>query len=185
MHSEARNFLPAVLQAAKIGNHIIIGHSDGGSIGLINAGSPGADRLNGLITEAAHVFCEPLTTEAIKLARHNFLNQDLKKRLEKYHGPNTDHAFWGWNNVWLHPKFIHWNIQKFLSRIKVPVMALQGRQDPYGTPAQLAAIAAGVKDCNAHLIDQCSHSPHKDQQETVLASMARFINTISAASTQS
>ena len=113
MHREALDFLPAVLKAADIRDHFLIGHSDGGSIGIIYAGSPRAGHLKGLITEAAHVFCEPVTLDAIKQAKHHYLHHDLKKRLERYHGPNTENAFWGWNNAWLHPKFIHWNIQKY------------------------------------------------------------------------
>jgi pimeloyl-ACP methyl ester carboxylesterase len=175
MHTQAMKFLPAVLEAAGIRDHIIIGHSDGGSIGIVYAGSPRASQLKGLITEAAHVFCEPITLDAIKEAKHHFLHRDLKNTLKKYHGPNTESAFWGWNNVWLSPGFIHWNIQKYLKQIKVPMLALQGRQDQYGTPAQLAAISSGVKDCETHLIDQCRHAPHLDQKETVLALMAGFI----------
>jgi pimeloyl-ACP methyl ester carboxylesterase len=176
MHTQATNFLPAVLKAAGIRDHIIIGHSDGGSIGIVYAGSPRASRLKGLVTEAAHVFCEPVTVDAVKQAKNQFLHHDLKKALEKYHGANTESAFWGWNNVWLHPRFIHWNIEKYLKRIKVPMLALQGRQDQYGTPAQLTAIASGVKDCETHLIDPCCHTPHKDQKETVLALIAGFIH---------
>lgn len=175
MHGEALHFLPAVLKAAGIRDHIIIGHSDGGSMGIIYAGSPNAKNLKGLITEAAHVFCEPLTQDAIRDAKHHYLHQDLKKRLEQYHGPNTENTFWRWNLVWLHPRFIHWNIQKYLKQIKVPVMALQGRQDQYGSPTQLAAMTSGIRDCETHLIDHCRHTPHQDQKEKVLASMARFI----------
>ena len=175
MHQEALDFLPAVLAAAGIVDHIIIGHSDGGSIGIIYAGSPWAKNLKGLITEAAHLFCEPVTLDSIRKAKEHYLNQDLKKRLEHYHGPNTENTFWGWNSVWLHPRFIHWNIQKYLKQIKVPVLALQGRQDQYGSPRQLTAMASGIKQCESHLIDNCRHAPHQDQQETVLASMARFI----------
>ncbi|MBA3012013.1 MAG: alpha/beta hydrolase [Proteobacteria bacterium] len=178
MHQEALEFLPAVLAAARIRDHIIIGHSDGGSIGIIYAGSRHATRLRGLITEAAHVFCEPLTVDGIRNAKHQYLHQDLKKRLEKYHGPNTETAFWGWNAAWLAPGFKHWNIEKYLKQIQVPLLAVQGRQDPYGTPAQLAAIASGVKDCKAHLIKHCRHAPHQEQQEVVLSLMAGFIQAL-------
>lgn len=187
MHTQALSFLPAVLAAAKIQDHILIGHSDGGSIGLIHGANlgglgrkgkdPAAGRLKGLITEAAHVFCEPLTKASIQQARHNYLHLDLKKRLEKYHGPNTDTAFWGWNDVWLAPRFMTWNIEKFLKHIQVPVLALQGCQDPYGTPAQLASLGSGIPGCETIMIDQCHHAPHHDQPEIVLGLMADFIRT--------
>jgi pimeloyl-ACP methyl ester carboxylesterase len=175
MHTEALDFLPAVLTAAGIRDHIIIGHSDGGSMGIIYAGGVRAHRLKGLITEAAHLFCEPVTLDNIRAAKHQYLHQDLKNKLERYHGPNTDNTFWGWNTVWLHPRFIHWNIQKYLKQIAVPVLALQGHQDQYGSPRQLTAMASEVRHCETQLLDNCRHTPHQDQQETVLAAMAQFI----------
>ncbi len=178
MHTQAINFLPAVLKAAGIRDHIIIGHSDGGSIGIVYAGSPHAPHLKGLITMAAHVFCEAITLDSIREAKNQYQHHELKNKLEKYHGPNTETAFWGWNKAWLHPRFIHWNIQKYLTRIKVPMLAVQGRQDQYGTPAQLAAIASSVKDCETHLIENCRHAPHQDQKKTVLALMAGFIQKV-------
>ena len=178
MHAQAMKFIPAVLRAAEILDHVIIGHSDGGSMGIVYAGSSHANRLKGLITMAAHVFCEAITLEAIREAKNQYLHHDLKNRLEKYHGPNTKNAFWGWNNLWLTPGFVHWNIQKYLNRIKVPMQAIQGRQDQYGTPAQLTAIASGVMDCETHLIEHCRHAPHQDQKETILKLMAGYIQKI-------
>jgi len=178
MHMEALNFLPAVLKAAGIRDHIIIGHSDGGSIGIVYAGSSRTQGLKGLITEAAHVFCESISLDAIREAKQYYRNYDLKKRLEKYHGRNTETAFWGWNDVWLSPKFIHWNIEKYLKQIQVPMLALQGRQDQYGTPEQLTAIDSRVNTCESRLIEHCQHAPHQDQKELVLGLMAEFIRKL-------
>jgi len=185
MHWEALRFLPAVLDAAGIKDHIIIGHSDGGSMGIIYGGSPHSVHLKGLITEAAHVFCEPLSVDSIAKAKNNFLNHDLKNKLEKYHGQNIDTAFWGWNDIWLSPGFINWNIEKFLKHIKVPALAIQGRQDQYGTLEQVRAIKTGIKNCDIQIIDDCGHSPHNQQQKTVLELMAGFIRKLVAKPAQS
>ncbi len=71
MHTEALTLLPRILDAANIRRYILIGHSDGGSIGLIHAGSPHARGLAGLITMAAHLFCEPMTMDGIQSAKKN------------------------------------------------------------------------------------------------------------------
>lgn len=178
MHTQALAVLPKILKAAGIQKHILIGHSDGGSIALIFGGSSNAGRLMGIITEAAHVFCEPVTLASIRAARHAYLTGDLKEKLFRYHGANTDTAFQGWNDAWLHPKFVHWNITKYLCRIQVPVLAIQGKNDPYGTPAQLFAIKKGVKNCNIKQITDCGHAPHHEQPKLVLAHMADFIQKI-------
>lgn len=178
MHTQALKILPDILAEAGIDTHILIGHSDGGSIALIHAGSRHASTgLKAVITEAAHVFCEPVTLASIRNARKAYVTGRLKEKLAAYHGDNTDNAFWGWNRAWLNPKFVHWDIQKFLPRIQVPVLALQGAEDPYGTPAQLTAIQKKVMHADTRLIPDCGHAPHIQQPERMLAEMSAFIRT--------
>ena len=178
MHKEGLHILPAVIHTAKIKDHILIGHSDGGSIGIIYAGSPHAKGLKGLITEAAHIFCEELSVKSISQAKINYERHDLRQKLEKYHGENTENAFRGWNDVWLDPNFIHWNIEKYLPGINVPMLAIQGREDQYGTLKQIESIKGSVKNVIPYIIADCQHSPHFEQPEKVLDIMARFIDKI-------
>ena len=181
MHEQALKILPEVIKTAKIKQYILIGHSDGGSIGIIFGGSPHIKEtkgLKGLITEAAHVFCEQITVDCIRQAKLNYENTNLKQRLEKYHGKNSDNAFWGWNDVWLNPKFMHWNIEKYLTKIKIPVLAIQGKEDQYGTKKQLDSLKTKIKNIETHMLDNCRHSPHIDQKEKVLDLMSQFIHKI-------
>ncbi len=89
MHMEALKILPQILQCARIKEYLLIGHSDGGSISIIFAGSPHSKGLKGVITEAAHVFCEPVTVKSIQQAKINYHRHNLKQGLEKYHGRQT------------------------------------------------------------------------------------------------
>ena len=181
MHDQALKILPEIIKAAKIKEYILIGHSDGGSIGIIFSGSPLIKELKGLkglITEAAHVFCEQITVDCIHGAKDNYDNADLKNRLEKYHGKNTDNAFRGWNDIWLKPGFMHWNIEKYLNKINVPMLSLQGQNDQYGTKRQLDSIKTKVKNIKTYMLDNCRHSPHIDQKEKVLKLMSQFIDQI-------
>lgn len=178
MHKQALQILPDIIRKAGIHTYILIGHSDGGSIGIIFSGSPVAKGLKGLITQAAHVFCEQKTVESIQQAKIQYDHHDLKQRLEKYHGTNTDNAFRGWNDVWLNPGFIHWNIEKYLSRIHIPMLAIQGKEDQYGTIKQIKSIQHHVKHVKSCLVDNCGHSPHLEQQKIVLDIMNQFIHQI-------
>jgi len=179
MHHEGQVVLPKVIRQCGIRDHILIGHSDGGSIALINAGDRPAPGLAGVVTLAAHVFCEKITRRSIEDARRRYLNEDLKARLAVYHGENTDCAFWGWNDVWLHPDFLRWNIEAFLASIQVPVLAVQGVDDPYGTAAQIEAIRRGAKDrVSAKMIADCGHAPHLEQSDMVLPIIRDFVRRI-------
>ena len=174
MHDEARETLPALLEALGIAAPILIGHSDGASIALIHAGD-GRWTVRGLVLEAAHVFVEDVTVASIAEAKEAWHKTDLRQRLSRYHA-DVDGAFMGWNDIWLDPAFRSWNIEDVLPGVACPVLAIQGADDEYGTPAQLEAIERQVKGpVECLLLPQCKHSPHRDQPEAVLAAMTRFI----------
>lgn len=181
MHDEARLVLPQVLQAAGIERTVLVGHSDGGSIAAIYAGTvwpetpPPAPQLLGLITIAAHFFVEDLNIESIRQIKIAYETGDLRPRLARYHR-DVDAAFHGWNCAWLDPRFRDFDIVEFLPRIAVPILALQGADDPYGTDEQLRAFAANATAPIAtSLIPGAKHSPHLEAKDATLAAIATFI----------
>jgi pimeloyl-ACP methyl ester carboxylesterase len=174
MHREALETLPSLRAALGLEEVILIGHSDGASIALIHAGS-GRWPVRALILEAPHVFVEDVSVESIAAARTAYAATDLRRRLERYHS-DVDGAFRGWNDIWLNPAFRGWNIEQYLPGVRAPVLAIQGADDEYGTLAQIEAIARGGAGPFERLVlAHCKHSPHRDQEEAVLAAMTSFI----------
>jgi len=176
MHDEALTVLPQVLKEFRIDKAILLGHSDGGSISLILAGSGIAKNILGLVLEAPHVFVEPISIESIMKAKQNYEQGSLKASLQKYHGDNVESAFRGWNDVWLNPQFRSWNIESYLPGIKVPALVIQGEQDQYGTLEQIRAIeGASGGLVEKVVLSDCRHSPHRDQPKAVLDALSSFI----------
>jgi pimeloyl-ACP methyl ester carboxylesterase len=180
MHDEARNTLPALLRQLKISKPILVGHSDGGSIGLIFAGAH--DSVRGLVVLAPHVFVEDLSVASITEAKMKFETTNLPEKLARHHR-DAARTFWGWNNIWLHPEFRNWNIEEYLPRITCPILAIQGEEDPYGTMAQVEAIASQSGGPVEILrLTDCRHSPQRDQPDAVLAAIAKFVGQTGAES---
>jgi pimeloyl-ACP methyl ester carboxylesterase len=176
MHQEALNVVSPVLDAANINSAILIGHSDGGSISIIHAGSTKTTRVKSIVTIAAHVFNEDLTVKSIEKAKVAFKTTNLRDRLAKYHGDNVDCAFWGWNDVWLVPNFRQWNIEEFLPGIDVPTLIIQGTDDQYGTQAQIDAIQNGLSCVTETvMIGDAQHAPHIEQQEITIEAITNFL----------
>ncbi len=179
MHEEGERNLPDLLAALGIGRHILVGHSDGASIALIYAGAQPRDGLLGLAVMAPHVFCEEVSVRSIRAAGKAYAEGELRSRLEKYHGANVDCAFRGWCDGWLNPEFQDWNIESYVDRITVPVLAIQGEDDEYGTTAQIDSIAGraggGIETL---LLPACGHSPQRDQPEATLRALSRFIGRL-------
>jgi pimeloyl-ACP methyl ester carboxylesterase len=178
LHDEALRSLPEVLDRIGIEKAILIGHSDGGSIAIIFAAT-WPERVQGVITEAAHVFVEDVTVQGIRQAVRIFETTNLPIRLRAYHGDNTEPMFRGWADIWLAREFRDWNIEEYLPKINSPLLAVQGANDEYGTPAQVEAIvklAAGR--AQGLLIPDCGHIPHHQAKDRVLSEMKRFITSI-------
>ena len=179
MHDEALSTLPQILEATKVRDAILFGHSDGASIALIYAGGRRATSLKGLVLEAPHVFVEDISVASIAKAADNYENGDLKKRLGQYHGDNVECAFRGWNRVWLDATFRGWNIEEYLPNISVPMLLIQGENDEYGTLRQIEAIEKGcVGDVEKLILPDCGHSPHRDHPELVIEKTVSFVARI-------
>ena len=173
MQREALECLPELLLQLGIERPILIGHSDGASIALIYAGS--GHPLRGLVAMAPHVFVEDISIEGIAAAKQAFESSDLPQKLARHHRDPVK-TFYGWNDVWLAPAFRSWNIERFLPGISCPLLAIQGYGDEYGTMAQVDAIARQAGAAVEVLkLDQCGHSPQKDQPEKVVQAIARFV----------
>ncbi len=181
MHHEARVVLPQVLQAAGIKDMVLLGHSDGGSIAAIYAGTPAVGsgvRLRGLVTIAAHFFVEDLNIGSIRQIRADYKTGDLRRRLARHHR-DVETTFRGWNDAWLDPRFRDFDITGLLGEIQVPILALQGADDPYGTEAQLRVFSEHVRaPITTALIQAARHAPHLEAPEATLAAIVRFIHDL-------
>ena len=179
LHEAALDELPKVVEALIPGQRfILIGHSDGGSISLIFS----AERhplLLGAITVAAHVFVEPVSLAGIRKAEEAFVQGKLRKGLARYHGQKTEQLFKAWAETWTSPSFRSWTIEELLPSIAVPLLVLQGRDDQYGTAAQVEAIVnKSGGPATPLLLEDCGHAPHLDFPELTLDLMSCFVNRL-------
>lgn len=176
MHDEALDVLPKLLTAARIERAVLIGHSDGASIALIHAGAIADERIVGLVLLAPHIFVEDLTLAGIRGAVTAYEAGDLRERLARYHEDNVDDTFRGWSGAWLDPAFREWNLEEYPARIRCPVLLVQGRQDDYGTEAQLVSLRAKLPQPPRQLLlSDCGHVPFRDRPAETLQGIAVFV----------
>lgn len=176
MHVEAAQQLPQLLDQLVVRESILFGHSDGASIALIHAAR--AQRpVTAVIALAPHVFVERFGLEHIAAARRAYLAGDLRQKLARFHD-HVDSAFWGWNDIWLHPDFAAWNIEALLGDIGCPVLAIQGVDDEYGTMEQIDRLQRGVPGARRLALLACGHSPQRDQPQAVLSAVTDFLENL-------
>jgi pimeloyl-ACP methyl ester carboxylesterase len=178
MDEEACKVLPRILDAIGFRRGFLLGHSDGGSIATIYAGSVQDHRVRGLVLIAPHFFAEEMGLAEIRRARKSFESGALRERLKPWHA-DVDAAFRSWNEPWLHPDFEKWDIIEALSYIRVPILIVQGENDQYGTLKQIeAARAECFCPVEAVVLPGIRHIPHRDAPDITVNAVAEFINRL-------
>ncbi|MEY2781079.1 MAG: hypothetical protein RL307_783 [Pseudomonadota bacterium] len=173
MHRHAWETLPNLLHQMGIERPVLVGHSDGGTIALLYAAR---HAVTACVVMAPHVKVEPICVESIEQAKQAYEHGELRQKLSRFHD-DVDSAFWQWCDVWLSEPFSHLDIRAECQSIQAPVLALQGRQDAYGTLAQIEDIHPRGP-IQRSVIESCGHSPHRDQPQVVLDQICSFIQAV-------
>ncbi len=173
---EAIDVLPPVLEQLGITRPILYGHSDGATIALIYAAGAG-EPVEGLIVEAAHSFVEEEALAGIRATLARAETGDLLQRLGKYHD-DPKPIFESWHSIWLSPEFRSWQITHRLPAILAPMLAIQGRDDAYGTLRQIEALAQSGGRVDQLILDGIGHVPHDESRDAVIAAAREFIATL-------
>jgi pimeloyl-ACP methyl ester carboxylesterase len=178
MHEEACEVLPRVLDAIGFQRGFLLGHSDGGSIATIYAGSVQDHRVRGLVLLAPHFFTEDIGIAEIRRARDAFTAGTFRDKLKRWHA-DVDCAFRSWSEPWLDPQFRNWDITEALGYIRVPILIVQGDQDQYGTLRQLE-VAKNECYCPVEtvVLPGIRHVPQREAPEATRDAVAGFINRL-------
>jgi len=184
MHDEARDVLPALLTAIGFRQGVLVGHSDGASIAAIHAGEIVDPRVRGLALIAPHFFTEDHGIASIALAREAYEQGMLRDALERWHD-HVEVAFRGWNDAWLDPDFRRWDITESLSRIRVPILIVQGERDEFGTVRQIEVARERRSELlEVELVPGVGHMPQRDATDRTLAVIAGFAKRVAGVSAE-
>ena len=178
LRREAIDVLPKVLDAIGFRRGILLGHSDGGSIAAIYAGSVQDHRVRGLVLIEPHFFVEEINIAAIQKIGADYESTALRGRLARHHA-NVDDTFHGWRNMWLDPRFKSFDMRQELNYIRVPILIVKGENDPYSTREQ---IKVAEEECycpvESIIVPKARHAPHHEAPDITLAAISSFINHI-------
>jgi len=170
---EAIDVLPVVLERLGITRPILYGHSDGATIALIYAAGAG-EPVDGLIVEAPHSFVEEAALDGIRATLARAESGDLLQRLGKYHDDPAP-IFAAWHSIWLSPEFRELRITHRIPAIVAPMLAIQGRDDAYGTLQQIELLSESGGRVERLILDGVGHVPHDEARDAVIVATRDFI----------
>ncbi|HOG46124.1 MAG TPA: alpha/beta hydrolase [Anaerolineae bacterium] len=167
----------AWLDGLNVGRVHVVGHSDGGSAGLLLAVTR-PDLVRSLVAVAAHTHSEPRTIAGLQhLQRLVRTSPGYRAALERHLGPGGAAMAEVWYAHWLDPTRITLDIRAEVSRVRCPTLVIQGEGDEFATPAHAEGIANAIPGAELWLIPNCRHTPHHECRqafsERVLAFLAR------------
>jgi pimeloyl-ACP methyl ester carboxylesterase len=182
--SQVTSKVGQVLEKTGVRDAILVGQSDGASIALAHAGAfPG--RVRAVIALSPHLFREERTLAAIREQIADFERGDLKARLRRHHGANTEALFQRLVEVWTAEK-TESNLEPYVAKVRCPVLAIQGEDDEFFTAAQLEALERLLPGRVHKLrIPGSRHYPLHQARNEVLAASIRLVRSVTASGTRS
>ena len=79
------------------------------------------------------------------------------------------------HSIWLSPDFREWRITHRLAAIVAPILAIQGRDDAYGTLRQIEMLGEAGIQTEQLILDGVGHVPHDEARDAVIAAARDFI----------
>jgi pimeloyl-ACP methyl ester carboxylesterase len=142
----------------------LIGHSDGGTIGLMLAADQPA-LVEKLVTVAAHIYIEPKMEAGLDGIAQSIEDPSFIKALRRYHDDKAEDMARSWVDHWRRLGYDGLDIRDLLPRIECPTLVIQGEQDEHATAQHAVDIDDALPDSRLWLIPGVGHMPPQEVPE--------------------
>lgn len=177
LQSEAE-VLDALLDALRIEQPVLVGHSDGATIALIFGAENAATK--GVVAIAAHSWVEQVAVSRIIQMRAN--PEPVLKGLARHHA-NPQALFDSWSGTWSSAPFQSWDTRATLDTLDAPTIIVQGADDEFATEEQVFATAAAIgSNATPVLIAGQPHLIHHESPDIVIDLVSDFVKRLDSKS---
>lgn len=167
--------LLALLDALELSKATLVGHSDGGTIGLY-AAARHPERVSALVTIAAHIYYEPTMKPGIESVRIIWEHDEgFRRAFQQVHGEKFESAFFNWYCGWYRPECLGWDMRPTLASIQCPAFIVQGVQDEHATPQHAIDLAACIPGAELWLAEGAPHMLPQEQPEPFNTRLIEFL----------
>lgn len=159
----ARDVDDLVLLLADVGRGPVhlVGHSDGGTVALLAAGTR-PDLVLSVTAVATHVRPDPLTVASVAaLGAPRTWGPGAAESYARRHGGDWEEVVAAWLRFWTDPTSTTWDITDSLAGVRCPALVVHDRRDPLSSPLHAAAVQHGVPQAQVEWYDTGDHRPHR------------------------
>jgi pimeloyl-ACP methyl ester carboxylesterase len=139
----------------------LIGHSDGGTIGLMLAADH-PQLIEKLVVVAAHIYIEPKMEDGLDGIAQSIENPAFIEALSRYHGNKAEAMARAWVDHWRRLGYKGLDIRDLLPKVECPTLVIQGEQDEHATAQHAHDIADAIQDSRLWLIPGVGHMPPQE-----------------------
>jgi pimeloyl-ACP methyl ester carboxylesterase len=165
----------ALLDALEVKQLVLVGHSDGGSITLLMAAQQ-PQRIQALVTVAAHIYFEPMMSEGLDLIAESTKDSRMIAGLQREHGPRAERLVQAWVDHWRSASSQSLSMRSDLKDINCPALVIQGELDEHATPQHARDIAEGIQGSQLWLIPDVKHMPPHEIPERFNQRVLTFLS---------
>ncbi len=156
--------LQALLEHFGIQRTALVGHSDGGTIGLYYAAHQ-PEHVRCLVAVAAHIYVEPNMESGILGVRDAFeTDERFRMGMQYAHGDKYESVFYNWFDGWHRAESLAWDMRPLLGQINCPALIVQGEADEHATPQHAMDLTRSIPGADLWLVP---HARHMLPQENV------------------
>lgn len=170
--------LRIVLNQCAITQAAVVGHSDGGTIGLYFAVLY-PERVTCLVSIAAHVYFETKMhthAESIRQAYHD--NFRFRRGLTRLHAERTETLLYAWYDGWSQLENKNWDMRAELGQINCRSLVVQALDDEHASPQHAKDIAAAIPGAELWIAPGGGHMLPQDEPELFNQRLLGFLRRI-------
>ncbi|AHH95547.1 alpha/beta hydrolase [Kutzneria viridogrisea] len=172
VHEEGQEALPELLDLLDVRRPVFVGHSDGGSMGLLYAA---IRPVEAVVALGPHLYFEEQNRLGILAAQQSYADGPLARKMGLVHR-DPKSVFDRWSQVWLSEEFSRWNIEADVAAVTDPVLMIQGDRDEYGSLDQLDALERSVSGPVKRVVPEgVDHYPHLVCPDLVIEQTCVFL----------
>lgn len=168
--------LLAIMDRLNLEHANVVGHSDGGTIGLYFAAAH-PERVRRLVIIAAHIYIEPeFMLPIFDDIRSSYENDaDFRRKFERQHGQKASDVFENWYSGWKKPENLTWDMRQVIRKIICPTLVVQGIKDDHASQQHAHDIASVIPGAELLLIPEAGHMLPQDSPDAFNPRLVEFL----------